>query len=290
MIDPESRIFHLHLVSDATGETLEAMAKAALVQFEGVEARKHLWPMIRTPTQMRRTMDFIAENPGLVLYTLVNEELRRVLTRRCSLLGIPHVSVLDPVIEGLGQFLGARARGLPGRQHEMDADYFERIDALHFTMAHDDGQLVKDLTTADIILVGVSRTSKTPTSIYLANKGFKTANVPFVPGVPLPPELDEPLAALIVGLTAAPERLVEIRANRLRAMRESPSTTYVDEAKVREEVLACRRLCAAHGWPVIDVTRRSIEETAAAIVKLYTMREAETAEAASEGGEPGTRD
>ncbi len=277
MPDGESRVFHLHLVSDATGETLEAMAKAALVQFEGIEARKHLWPMIRTPTQMQRTMEFIAENPGLVFYTLVNDELRRVLTRRCTMLNIPHVSVLDPVIEGLAQFLGARARGLPGRQHEMDADYFERIDALHFTMAHDDGQLVQDLKTADIILVGVSRTSKTPTSIYLANKGFKTANVPFIPGVPLPPELEEPLKALIVGLTAAPERLVEIRTNRLRAMRESASTAYVDERTVREEVLACRRFCSSHGWPVIDVTRRSIEETAAAIVKLHSMRDAEAA-------------
>ena len=137
------------------------------------------------------------------------------------------------------------------------------------------GSVIGDLTTADIILVGVSRTSKTPTSIYLANKGFKTANVPFVPGVPLPRELEGSLKALIVGLTAAPERLVEIRTNRLRAMRESPSTTYVDERIVREEVLACRRFCVSHGWPVIDVTRRSIEETAAAIVKLHTMRDAE---------------
>nr|WP_210431409.1 kinase/pyrophosphorylase [Iodidimonas gelatinilytica] len=165
--------FHLHLVSDSTGETLEAMAKAALVQFENVRAEKHMWPMVRTPRQMERIMEFVEDRPGLVMYTLVNEDIRRELTRRCAALNIPHVSVLDPVIESLGQFLGARSRGLPGRQHEMDRHYFDRIDALHFTMAHDDGQLATGLMSADIILVGVSRTSKTPTSIYLANKALR---------------------------------------------------------------------------------------------------------------------
>ncbi|GAB4576944.1 MAG: pyruvate, water dikinase regulatory protein [Rhodothalassiaceae bacterium] len=268
-----SQRFHLHLVSDATGETLEAIAKAALVQFENVQAEKHLWPMVRTARQMQHIMEFIAERPGLVLYTLVNEDIRRELTRQCAALGMPHVSVLAPVIDGLAQFLGARARGLPGRQHEMDAEYYERIDALHYTMAHDDGQLHEDLTSADVILVGVSRTSKTPTSIYLANKGLKTANVPFVPGAKLPAELDGPLDALVVGLTASPDRLVQVRTNRLRAMKEAAITPYVDLGAVRDEVLACRRYCMDRGWPVIDVTRRSIEETAAAIIKLLTTRQ-----------------
>jgi len=265
--------FHLHLVSDATGETLEAMAKAALAQFEGIDAEKHLWPMIRTPRQMATIMEFITERPGLVMYTLVNEEIRTALTKECSKLKIPHVSVLDPVIEALAQFLGAQARGLPGRQHEMDAKYFDRIDALHFTMAHDDGQLAQDLVMADIILVGVSRTSKTPTSIYLANKGFKTANVPFVPGIPLPAELDGDLDALIVGLTASPERLVQVRSNRLETLQQRGRSRYIDIESVREEVIACRRHCRNRNWPVIDVTRRSIEETAAAVLKLYTTRE-----------------
>jgi len=178
-------------------------------------------------------------------------------------------SVADPVIDALGNHLGAQARRLPGRQHEMDAQYFHRIDALHYTMAHDDGQQVQDLEQADIILVGVSRTSKTPTSIYLANKGFKTANVPFVPGVDLPPELDGPLKAFVIGLTASPERLVQVRTNRLRTLRGTGPSPYVDEDAVREEVVNCRRYCRARGWPIIDVTRRSIEETAATILRLY---------------------
>jgi len=261
--------FQLHLVSDATGETLEGIVKAALVQFENVEVAKHLWPLVRTPGQMTEILDYIEKQPGLVFYTLVNEKLRSVLTRRCAEIGIPHVSVLDPVIDALGSHLGAQARGLPGRQHEMDAQYFHRIDALHYTMAHDDGQQVQDLEQADIILVGVSRTSKTPTSIYLANKGFKTANVPFVPGVDLPPELDGPLKAFVIGLTASPERLVQVRTNRLRTLRGTGPSPYVDEDAVREEVVNCRRYCRARGWPIIDVTRRSIEETAATILRLY---------------------
>lgn len=277
----EQQFFHLHLVSDSTGETLEAMTKAALVQFENVRAEKHVWPMVRTPGQMKKIMDFIEERPGLVMYTLVNEDIRRELTLNCTRLEIPHVSVLDPVISSLAEFLGVRSRGLPGRQHEMDAHYFDRIDALHFTMAHDDGQLPHEMSQADIILIGVSRTSKTPTSIYLANKGLKTANIPFVPGTPLPKELDGPLDALVIGLTASPDRLVDIRTNRLRSIRESSATAYVQMEAVREEVQACRRFCMDRNWPVIDVTRRSIEETAAAILKYYSAREAKKADAAS---------
>lgn len=269
----ETRAFHLHLVSDATGETLEAMTKAALAQFEGVSAHKHLWPMIRTPKQMARIMEDIAERPGLVMYTLVNESIRDVLVQKCADLSLPHISVLDPVIDALAKHLGAKSRGLPGRQHEMDAKYFDRIDALHFTMAHDDGQLARDLRKADIILVGVSRSSKTPTSIYLANRGYKTANVPFVPDLPMPAELEENLSALVVGLTASADRLVQIRTNRLRSMNDdSNGSAYVDPEQVKAEVAACRRFCADHGWPVIDVTRRSIEETAAAIMNYYHLR------------------
>ncbi|RMF72878.1 MAG: kinase/pyrophosphorylase [Alphaproteobacteria bacterium] len=271
----ETRTVHLHLVSDATGETLEAIATAALVQFEGVEAEKHLWPMVRTPRQMREIFAFIKEKPGLILYTLVNDEVRAELVRLADQLGFAHVSVLDPVITALAHHLGRAPKGQPGRQHALDAAYFQRIEALHYTMAHDDGLAQEDLRRADIILIGVSRTSKTPTSIYLANKGYRTANVPFVPGVPMPPVLDDPaLPALRVGLTASPQRLVEIRSQRMEEGERliGPGNGYTDLQQVREEVRACRRYCEARRIPVIDVTRRSIEETAAAILKLYQER------------------
>lgn len=274
-LDPDvlQRNHHLHLVSDATGETLEALAQAALAQFEGVSVTKHYWPMIRTARQMTRIMDDIQEKPGLVMFTLVDPEIRDALLQRCADLNIPCLSVLDPVIDVLAKHLGAKARAVVGRQHEMNAHYFKRIDALHYTMAHDDGQAAQNLMEADIILVGVSRTSKTPTSIYLANKGFKTANVPFVPNVPMPHELDSPeLHCLIVGLTASPDRLMQIRTNRLRSLNENDDTDYVDLDTIKQEILQCRRFCAARSWPVIDVTRRSIEETAAAILNHYQKK------------------
>jgi len=262
-------IYHLHLVSDATGETLETMAKAALVQFEGADVMKHYWPMIRSPKQMDRILRDILDDPGLVLFTLVDDEIREVLLAGCRKHGLPVISVLDPIIDALGGFLGQKAAHVPGRQYVLDSDYFDRIDALQFSMNHDDGQAATDLTDAEIILVGVSRTSKTPTSIYLANRGMKTANVPFVEGCPMPAELEKAEDSFIIGLTAAPERLVQIRTNRLRSINEDADTDYVDIETIRSEVAACRRYCSDHGWPVIDVTRRSIEETAAAILALY---------------------
>jgi len=259
---------HLHLVSDATGETLESVVKAALAQFEGVDVAKHYWPMIRSPKQMRRVMEDIAERPGLVLYTLVNETIREVLQEKCRDVGLVSVSVLDPVIQALQPFLGAKVLGKPGQQHAMDAAYFKRIEAMQFTLAHDDGHLPADLDEADIVIAGVSRTSKTPTSMYLANRGYKTANIPLVPDAPIPKHLFEPTRAFVVGLTTSPDRLVQVRKNRLLALNEKKPTSYVDADRVREEVTFARRLFSKHGWPVIDVTRRSIEETAAAILSL----------------------
>ena len=279
---------HLHLVSDATGETLEAIATAALVQFEGVRAEKHLWPMVRTSRQMREIFAFIKERPGLILYTLVNGEVRAELVKLADQSGLAHVSVLDPVITALAHHLGRVPKGQPGRQHMLDAAYFRRIEALHYTMAHDDGLSHEDLRQADIILIGVSRTSKTPTSIYLANKGYRTANVPFVPGVPMPAVLDDSeLKALLVGLTASPQRLVEIRSQRMEAGESLPGSShaYTDIHQVREEVKACRRYCAERGIPVIDVTRRSIEETAAAIITLYQERQGKQKEREERAGE-----
>lgn len=268
--------FHLHLVSDATGETIHSMARACMSQFEGVEPIEHNWALIRTHSQIKKIIVAVEESPGVVMFTLVNAELREALLEGCRHLQIPCIAVLDPVIASLGNFLGVKAKGLPGRQHIMDAEYFSRIDAMTFALHHDDGQAVQNLLEADIILAGVSRTSKTPTCIYLANRGIKAANIPIVPGVPVPEELtrlrNKPGEPFVVGLTKDPARLVQVRRNRLQMLSQDSNTDYVDLESVREEVMAARRLCTKYNWPVIDVTRRSIEESAAAITQLYERR------------------
>lgn len=268
--------FHLHLVSDATGETIHSMARACMSQFEGVEPIEHNWALIRTHSQIKKIIAAVEESPGVVMFTLVNAELREALLEGCRHLQIPCIAVLDPVIASLGNFLGVKAKGLPGRQHIMDAEYFSRIDAMTFALHHDDGQAVQNLLEADIILAGVSRTSKTPTCIYLANRGIKAANIPIVPGVPVPEELtslrNKPGEPFVVGLTKDPARLVQVRRNRLQMLSQDSNTDYVDLESVREEVTAARRLCTKYNWPVIDVTRRSIEESAAAIIQLYERR------------------
>ena len=264
--------FHLHLISDATGETIAAVARACLVQFEGVEPIEHTWSMVRSERQLLKVMDGIAANPGLVLFTFVSVELRSLLEERCRALGIPCIAVLDPVLGALAGFLHERAGHTPGRQHALDSEYFARIEAMNFVMAHDDGQTTRDLDKADVVLVGVSRTSKTPTCLYLANRGVKAANVPFVPGVPLPPEVDHLKRPLVVGLTCDPAALVQVRRNRLRMINDTEETSYTDIDTVRGEVTAARQLFTRHGWPTLDVSRRSIEETAAAIMELLAAR------------------
>jgi regulator of PEP synthase PpsR (kinase-PPPase family) len=265
---------HLHLLSDSTGETLEMIAKAALAQFEGAEVIRHFWPMVRSQQHLDRILGEIAANPGLVLFTLVNPEIRRRLEEHCRALGLPVVDALDAVTGALENQLGQQALGRPGRQHMMDEAYFSRVDAIHFTIAHDDGVMWEDWEESDIVLAGVSRTSKTPTSIYLANRGFKVANVPLVIESPPHSSLFGLRHPLIVGLTTAPKRLVQIRRNRLLSLNEATETAYVDEERVEKEVAFARRMFADNGWPVIDVTRRSIEETAAAISRLMADREA----------------
>ncbi len=264
--------FHLHLVSDATGDTVHSVARACLVQFEGAEAVEHIWSMVRTKSQVERIVAGVAANPGVVLYTLVNETLRQPLVEGCRRLQVPAIPVLDPVIGALASYLGRQSRGLPGQQHLLDSEYFQRIDAMTFALAHDDGQSAWGMNEADVILVGVSRTSKTPTCIYLANRGIKAANVPIVPGMPLPSELFAATRPLIVGLTNDPERLIQVRKNRLSMLHQEDRTDYTDAEAVRQEVAQARRLFADRHWPVIDVTRRSIEETAAAILKLLARR------------------
>lgn len=262
--------FHLHLVSDSTGETLSAVAKASCAQFEMVHAIEHAYALVRTTRQLERVVHEIETAPGVVMYTLINPVLRERLETRCRELGMPCVAILDPVLASLRNYLGTHEHvDKPGIQHELGTEYFKRIEALTYTMAHDDGQGTGDLDKAEVVLVGVSRTSKTPTCIYLANRGIKAANVPIVPGARLPSELESLEHPLIVGLTVSPERLVHIRRNRLLSLNESAETDYVDLETVRAEMLSARRIFELHGWPVIDVTRRSIEETAAAILNLY---------------------
>jgi hypothetical protein len=262
--------FHLHLVSDSTGETLNAVGKAACAQFDMGRPIEHVYPLVRNRKQLERALAEIEASPGIVLHTMVNEELRAALEMRCRELGQPSFAVLAPVMSLLGNYLGAEVSHRPGAQHELDSRYFARIDALNYTMAHDDGQSAATLDLADVILVGVSRTSKTPTCIYLANRGVKAANIPIVLGIALPAELDHVKRPLVVGLLASPERLIQIRRNRLLSLNEETETEYIDLDSVRSEVAFARRLFAEKGWPVIDVTRRSIEETAAAVLALHS--------------------
>ena len=261
--------FHLHLVSDSTGETLINVGRAAAAQYEGVSAIEHVYPLVRSGPQLERVISEIEAAPGLVLYTLVGQDLTQRLEAACRETGSPCLSVLQPVHALLQSYLGAASTARPGAQHVLNAEYFKRIDAMNFTLLHDDGHLPADLDDADVILVGVSRTSKTPTAVYLANRGVKTANIPLVPGVPPPTVLNSARRALIVGLVATPERIVQIRQNRLLSLNADDETSYVDRDAVAEEIAASRRLFARNNWPMIDVTRRSIEETAAAILDLY---------------------
>jgi regulator of PEP synthase PpsR (kinase-PPPase family) len=268
-----SSYFHLHLVSDATGETLATVARAATAQYVSMSAVEHIHPLVRTQKQLERVLTSIEESPGIVLYTLLDRELAKRLENKCRSLGLPCLSILGPVLELFQSYLGGEAKPRVGAQHTLNAEYFKRIDALNYTMLHDDGQHAEGLDEADVVLVGVSRTSKTPTSIYLANRGVKTANVPVVPGVPLPPQLEELTQPLVVGLYASPERIVQIRQNRLLGLKAThDAEQYIDKQAVADEIAFSRKLCARHNWPCIDVTRRSIEETAAAVMSLLAER------------------
>lgn len=261
--------FHLHLVSDSTGETLTTIAKAAAVQYADARAIEHVYPLIRNRRQIERVLQEIESAPGIVLYTIVNKELTVELERRCKEMGLPCLYVLDPIMKLFESYLGTASTPIVAGQHVLDQEYFRRIDALNFTMMHDDGKLPDDLSEADILILGISRTSKTPTSIYLAQRGYKTTNLPLVPSITLPEIVTLPHKAFTVCLVAAAERIAEIRRNRVRLLSDRPLETYVDLREIQTEIAYTRRLAAKHGWPVIDVTRRSVEETAATIIKLY---------------------
>jgi [pyruvate, water dikinase]-phosphate phosphotransferase / [pyruvate, water dikinase] kinase len=279
--------FHLHLISDATGETLTTMAKAATVQYAQVRPIEHVHPLVRTPRQLERVLNEVEQSPGIVLYTIVKRELIAQIERRCRELNVPSLHVLEPIMKVFEAYLGAPQTPVIAGQHTVDADYFRRIDALNFSMAHDDGQLPQDLNAADIIILGISRTSKTPTSIYLAQRGYKTANLPLVPGIALPPALLEPHRAFVVGLVASADRIAEIRRNRVQIMADRNLSEYVDRSEIANELAYSRRLCARHNWPLIDVTRRSIEETAATIIRLLHDRDDAAANSAGPGADRG---
>jgi regulator of PEP synthase PpsR (kinase-PPPase family) len=274
MIEPGTS-FHIHLVSDSTGETIRSVARAALAQFEDTEVIEHFWPLARTRKAMDLVLEEITQNPGPVIFTLVSDEMGEQLVRGCRLRQVPCISVLDPVIAAIGSYLGVQPTHVIGGQHELDAEYFQRIEAMDWTLSHDDGQRAHELDGSDVVLIGVSRTSKTPTCLYLANRGIKAANVPWVPGVQLPEGLDKLSNPLVIGLTNDPKRLVELRRARLNSLHQMEETPYVDPDVVRTEITEARRYFAKNRWPVIDVTRRSIEETAAAILSLYNRRQEE---------------
>ena len=244
--------FHLHLVSDSTGETVSSVSRAAIAQFDDIEPHEHIWPLVRTQGQLDKVLSGIESHPGVVMYTLVDKNLRDQLKSECLKRSLPCIPVLAQIIAELSTYLGIESSLLPGRQHELDEKYFSRVDAINFTLAHDDGQATWDLQDADIILIGVSRTSKSPTCVYLAHRGFKAANIPFVDISLLPPELETLKKPLIVGLTIGSERLIQIRKTRLQSLKQEEDTNYVDIEKVESEILASRRLFQKNKWPVID--------------------------------------
>jgi regulator of PEP synthase PpsR (kinase-PPPase family) len=262
--------FHIHLVSDSTGETLNAMARAVCARFNNVLPIEHIYALVRSERQLERALGEIGGAPGVVLHTIVDETLRTALERGCQAMDMPCFGALDPMVSALSWYLGAPLSDRVGAQYSLDNDYFNRMDALSYALGHDDGQGGRDLKAADVILVGVSRTSKTPTCIYLAHRGVRAANVPLVPATGLPDGLLALKGIPIVGLTVNPDRLVQIRRNRLRGLNEDRESEYVDTDAVRSEIVAARRLFERHGWPMIDVTRRSVEETAAAVINIIS--------------------
>ncbi len=288
-VEPLASYFHVHLVSDSTGETLNSVLKAVTSQFTAARPFEHIYALVRSEPQMRRTLAEIEAAPGLVLYTIVNPDLRRMLEVRCAELQTPAVPVLEPFVKAFSEYLGMEESGSAGAQHKLDARYFRRIEALDYTLAHDDGQMLWDLEPADVVVVGVSRTSKTPTCMYLANRGVKAANVPLVPGQDPPKELEVLRQPLVVGLVASPDRLSQIRKSRLGGINAGDAAaSYSDIEEIRREVLAAKRLFAKHRWPMIDVTRRSVEETAAAILtKLSAKQNAAALELLPEGDPSG---
>ncbi|MFC6198057.1 pyruvate, water dikinase regulatory protein [Ponticaulis profundi] len=262
--------FNVHLVSDATGETLNAVMRAACAQFENVMPLEHNYYLVRSPRQLDRVLQEIDSAPGIVWFTISDDALRTKLENHCRSKGHPVLPILDSSVNMLSRHLGLPASERTAAQHSLNEEYFERMEAINYTLAHDDGAGTDNLRNADVILVGVSRTSKTPTCVYLANRGVKAANVPLVPGVPPPKQLLEldGKRPLVVALKVSPDRLVQIRQQRLLSLNETALSSYADDDQVKAEIAKANRLFAQQKWRTLDVSRRSVEETAAAILNL----------------------
>ncbi len=264
------KIFHVHMISDSTGETVNSVMRAVMSQFEEVEVEEHTWALVRTKGHLERVIEAITAEPGPVLFTIIDTELQTMLLNFCRKNRLPCIPVLHRATKEMQLFFGVKAKAKVGSQYELDEEYFEKMDAIHYTLAHDDGQETDTLDEADIILVGPSRTSKTPTCVYLSNRGVNAANVPIVQNVPLPEILFQVTKPLVIGLIIDQKRLQQIRKSRLLSLNETSSTDYVDEERIAEEILAAKKLYAQYKWPVIDVTRKSVEETCAQIMQMYT--------------------
>ena len=269
----------LHLVSDSTGETLKAVSSAAAAQFSELEYQQKTYPMVRTVTQLERVFKNIKEEKGVVFCTLVEEEVREKLEQFCKKENILYLPVMENIVSVLEEYTGFEAINKPGGQHILNDDYFKRIEAINYTLEHDDGQGQLNLENADVIVVGVSRTSKTPTCIYLANQGIKAANYPLVPHVGISEELENVKNTQVVALITSAHTLVEIRRKRsIELGLNNTDNDYIDIHKVEEEITTAKRIFANKGWPVIDITRRSVEETASAIMNILSLKEEENVE------------
>ncbi len=264
----KEKIINLHLISDSTGETLSSVARAVLSQFEGVDSNDFTWPLVRTKAQLEKVMESISKAPGIVLYTILQDDLTDALRKHCYELKIPCIPVLSHIIAEFSNYLGMNISHTIGRQHLLDGEYFSRVEAISYTINHDDGQAGWDLHDADIVIIGVSRTSKSPTSIYLSCRGYKTGNIPFVSIETIPKSIYDLKKPLIVGLTINPEKLVQIRQTRLSSMGQEMVSDYIDIESIKNEIAESRKLFTKLNCPIIDVTKRSVEETAAKIIQL----------------------
>ncbi|MDB3903224.1 kinase/pyrophosphorylase [Candidatus Pelagibacter sp.] len=268
-----SNTYKIYLISDSTGETLDRVFLAIKAQFKNIEYDVKSYFFTRTENQVNKIMDEAKKNDNaIILYTIVDTSLAKFLANKGNEKKIPCFSVLGNLIMNFSKLLNQKASHVPSGQHALNEEYYERIEAIQFTMAHDDGNLVEDIYKADLILLGVSRTSKTPTSIYLANRGYKTLNIPLVNEQSIPESLKKnPKITCVVGLTTEPERLVDIRKNRMNALKEKENTNYTDIRKIEKEISNAKKTFIKYKWPSIDVTRKSVEETAASIIKIYEI-------------------
>lgn len=269
MSKPE-RYFHIHLVSDSTGETLITASRAVSSQYRNTHPVEHIHRMIRSSAKLDEVISAIDDKPGIVLFTLADPQLVKQLKTHCRDMGVPCISLLEPVFNAFQSYLGEASSHKSGAQHELNSEYFARIDALNFALLHDDGNLPDDLSEADIVVIGISRTSKTPTAIYLANNGLRVANMPLVPGLAPPPQLAGNNKVFVVALIASTDRIYQVRQNRIAELGVDVNLElYTNRADIAEELAYTRKLCQRHNWPVIDVSRKSVEETAAAIIAAY---------------------